>query len=93
MTNSVDQVAASDAAALVDRRDHILIITINRPHARNAVNSSVSVVLTGTGDKSFCTGADLQALAHGENLYHPVHPEWGFAGYARHFVDCGASSN
>ncbi|WP_319447718.1 MULTISPECIES: enoyl-CoA hydratase-related protein [unclassified Mycobacterium] len=95
----------SEAAALVERHGHTLVVTINRPDARNAVNSAVStavgdalqraqqdpsvwaVVLTGAGDKSFCAGADLKAIGRGENLYHPEHPEWGFAGYARHFID------
>src|SRR5262245_55546003 len=82
-----------------------MIITINRPEARNAVNAAVStavgdalhdaqqdsdvrvVVITGAGDKSFCAGADLKAIARGENLFHPEHPKWGFAGYVRHFID------
>ncbi|WP_201409563.1 enoyl-CoA hydratase-related protein, partial [Mycobacterium paraintracellulare] len=81
-----------------------MVITINRPEARNAVNAAVSigvgdaleaaqhdpevraVVLTGAGDKSFCAGADLKAIARRENLYHPDHPEWGFAGYVHHFI-------
>jgi crotonobetainyl-CoA hydratase len=46
-----------------------------------------AVVITGAGDKSFCAGADLKAIARGENLYHPEHGEWGFAGYVHHFVD------
>ncbi|MDZ7884909.1 MAG: enoyl-CoA hydratase-related protein [Mycobacterium sp.] len=45
------------------------------------------VILTGAGDKSFCAGADLKAISRGENLFHPDHPEWGFAGYVRHFID------
>ncbi|MGE2737143.1 crotonase/enoyl-CoA hydratase family protein [Mycolicibacterium vaccae] len=91
--------------ALTERRGNVLIITINRPEARNAVNAAVStavgdalqaaqddpeiraIVLTGAGDKSFCAGADLKAISRGENLFHPDHPEWGFAGYVRHFVD------
>ncbi|UXA16888.1 crotonase/enoyl-CoA hydratase family protein [Mycobacterium sp. SMC-4] len=91
--------------ALTEKRGNILVITINRPEARNAVNMSVSigvgdalqaaqddpeiraVVLTGSGDKSFCAGADLKAISRGENLFHPDHPEWGFAGYVRHFID------
>ncbi len=44
-----------------------------------------AVVVTGTG-RAFCAGADLKALARGESLDAPDHPEWGFAGYVRHFV-------
>ncbi|MBZ4521828.1 enoyl-CoA hydratase-related protein [Mycobacterium avium] len=92
-------------AALVERRGDVMVITINRPHARNAVNAAVStavgdalqeaqqdtavraVVITGAGDKSFCAGADLKALARRENTRHPGHDEWGFAGYVHHFID------
>jgi crotonobetainyl-CoA hydratase len=92
-------------AALGERRGNVLLITINRPEARNAVNGAVSacvgdllqqaqddadvwaVVITGSGDKSFCAGADLKAISRRENLFHPQHPEWGFAGYVRHFID------
>lgn len=96
---------ATEIGAIAERRGNVLLITINRPDARNAVNKSVSiaigdalqaaqddpevraVVLTGSGDKSFCAGADLKAISRGENLFHPDHPEWGFAGYVRHFID------
>jgi crotonobetainyl-CoA hydratase len=93
------------SAALAERRDNVLVITINRPDARNAVNGAVSmavgdalqqaqddpdvraVVITGAGDISFCAGADLKAISRRENLFHPQHPEWGFAGYVSHFID------
>jgi crotonobetainyl-CoA hydratase len=95
----------TEPAALVETRGNVLVITINRPAARNAVNSAVSsavgnalataqddpevraVVLTGAGSQSFCAGADLKAISRGEDLYHPDHREWGFAGYAQHFID------
>jgi crotonobetainyl-CoA hydratase len=97
--------APDQPAVLVDRAGDVTVITINRPDARNAINSAVSiglgdaleaaqhnpdvraVVLTGAGDKSFCAGADLKAIARRENLYHPDHGEWGFAGYVHHFID------
>ncbi|CAN5747842.1 crotonase/enoyl-CoA hydratase family protein [soil metagenome] len=92
-------------AALTQRRGNVLVITINRPEARNAINAAVStdlgnalheaqldpevraVVLTGAGDKSFCAGADLKAISRRENIFHPDHAEWGFAGYVSHFID------
>ncbi len=92
-------------AALAERTGNVLVITINRPEARNAINGAVStavgdalqqaqddpdvwaVVITGAGDASFCAGADLKAIARRENLFHPEHPEWGFAGYVQHFID------
>ncbi|WP_372507669.1 enoyl-CoA hydratase-related protein [Mycobacterium shimoidei] len=98
-------VTQTEAAALTERRGNVLIITINRPEARNCVNGAVSiavgdaleqaqhdadvraVVITGAGDKSFCAGADLKAISRRENIYHPDHAEWGFAGYVRHFID------
>jgi crotonobetainyl-CoA hydratase len=92
-------------AVLTERRGNVLVITINRPEARNCVNGAVStgvgnalqqaqddtevraVVITGAGDKSFCAGADLKAIARRENLFHPEHGDWGFAGYVQHFID------
>jgi crotonobetainyl-CoA hydratase len=90
---------------LSERHGNVLVITLNRPDARNAVNGAMStaigdalqaaqedpevwvVVITGAGDRSFCAGADLKAISRRENLFHPQHPEWGFAGYVRHFID------
>jgi crotonobetainyl-CoA hydratase len=45
-----------------------------------------AVVITGAGE-SFCAGADLKAISRRENLYHPDHGDWGFAGYVHHFID------
>jgi enoyl-CoA hydratase/carnithine racemase len=63
---------------LVDVRDHVMTVTINRPAARNAMNMPVIAglcrawmrlrddpdvwvaILTGAGDKAFCSGGDLK---------------------------------
>ncbi len=44
------------------------------------------VIVTGSGDTSFCAGADLKALARGEKLRvdDPARAAWGFAGYVTH---------
>ncbi len=95
----------TNSGVVTEVRGNTLIITINRPEARNAVNAAVSiglgdalqqaqdapqiwaVIITGAGDKSFCAGADLKAISRGENIFHPQHPEWGFAGCVQHFID------
>jgi len=91
---------------LTERHGHVLLVTLNRPEVRNAVNLAVTlalgdaleeaerdrgiwaVVLTGAGDKAFCAGVDLKAVARGENVM-PADPEraaWGFAGYVSHHI-------
>lgn len=66
-----------------ETRGRVAIVTIHRPHVRNAVDQPTAIalsdafatfdadpdlhvaILTG-GDRHFCAGADLQALADGE---------------------------
>ncbi len=44
-----------------------------------------AIVITGAGDKAFCGGADLKAIARGESVVPEGHREqWGFAGIASH---------
>ena len=63
---------------LVEMRDRVMWLTINRAERRNAINGNVllglrqaledanqnkslrAVVLTGAGERAFCSGADLQ---------------------------------
>ena len=63
---------------IVEIKDHVARVTINRPAARNALSKATNeellsvaaqlgndpdvraVVLRGSGDKSFCAGADLK---------------------------------
>jgi crotonobetainyl-CoA hydratase len=93
-----------DPAALVDRVDHTMVVTINRPEVSNAVDAAVSaivgdaleeadrdpdvrvVVLTGAGDRAFCAGIDLAALARGERVFAPGRGRWNFAGYVNHVI-------
>lgn len=89
---------------LVERRGHVMVVTINRPQARNAVNEAVclavggaleeadqdtevrAVVLTGAGDKAFCAGADLKAIARGERIIPEGREQWGLAGFVGHYI-------
>ncbi|HET9732051.1 MAG TPA: enoyl-CoA hydratase-related protein [Acidimicrobiales bacterium] len=74
---------ADEPEVITERRDAVLVVRINRPEKRNALNGAVmagigkaiteadsssdirAIVLTGTGDRSFCAGMDLAAFAGG----------------------------
>ncbi|MEV7344477.1 crotonase/enoyl-CoA hydratase family protein [Streptomyces sp. NPDC093544] len=52
-----------------------------------AADSGLRVaVVTGAG-RAFCAGMDLKEAAAGRDVMDPRHPEWGFAGLVRHWVD------
>ncbi len=69
---------------VVERRGAVLVVRLNRPEVRNALNASLIdalgralteaetdpelrvVVITGTGDRAFCSGEDLRPVAAGE---------------------------
>lgn len=75
---------SEEPEVITERRDAVLVVRINRPAKRNALNGAVmagigraiaeadstpdirAVVLTGTGDRSFCAGMDLAAFAGGD---------------------------
>jgi enoyl-CoA hydratase/carnithine racemase len=44
-----------------------------------------AIVVTGAG-RAFCAGADLKEIAAGRSIAPTAHPEWGFAGLAKHWV-------
>lgn len=88
-------------AATIDvqrRGEHVAVVTITRPEARNAINAQVAkameeavtaieadeairaVVLTGSGERAFCSGADLRAVAAGQ-LDDLFTASGGFAGF------------
>jgi crotonobetainyl-CoA hydratase len=45
-----------------------------------------AVVVTGTG-RAFCAGADLKEVAQQRSIAAHDHPEWGFGGFTRHWID------
>lgn len=105
-TNRGDAMPESEDAppALVELRGHVMIVTLNRPKALNAVNAAMTravadaleradndreiraLIITGSGQRAFCAGADLKAVARGAQLTPPGYERFGFAGYVAHFI-------
>jgi crotonobetainyl-CoA hydratase len=44
------------------------------------------IVVTGSG-RAFCAGADLKAISKGEDISVRGNPQWGFGGYAEHWIN------
>lgn len=67
--------------------DAALSIALGNAVAELAADPELRVgVVTGAG-RAFCAGADLKALASGQNIMDTDHPERGFAGFVKHFID------
>jgi enoyl-CoA hydratase/carnithine racemase len=78
------EVDAADSELVVEHRGAVVVLRLNRPHARNALTPSLmsklgaellaaeadpdvrAIVLTGTGDRAFCSGLDLRSFAAGD---------------------------
>ncbi len=80
--------------ALLEKKGHIALITLNRPEARNSFSPEMLVrlaghweevrddanirvaIVTGAGDKAFCSGADLGQLIPLINGARKPQNEW-----------------
>jgi enoyl-CoA hydratase/carnithine racemase len=73
----------TEAVLVREQRGAVMVLRLNRPEARNALNPALigelgaglaaaeadpgvrAVVVTGTGDRAFCSGMDLRSFAAG----------------------------
>src|SRR5215831_2671467 len=77
--------AAEEPAVLTERRDGVLLITLNRPDARNAVNLALAEGVAAAlddldGSDDVSVGMDLKAFVDGKR---PWVEDRGFAGITR----------
>lgn len=94
--------ADDDVPVLVERRDAVCVLTLNRPAALNAVNSALTAALGSALEEAAAdpavravvlTGSG-RAFCAGADLkeiaagVHTAveHRDWGFAGVARHWI-------
>jgi len=95
-----DLLARAFEFVLVERRGHVLEVTLNRPDQFNALHSAAHfelheiwddferdqdlwvAIITGAGDRGFCSGNDLKATARGGDMSIPGS---GFAGLCSRF--------
>jgi enoyl-CoA hydratase/carnithine racemase len=92
--------SSPEPAALFDRHGHVGVITLNRPHALNAVNAALSEAVGAALEQAetdpeirvvVITGAG-RAFCAGADLKELAagravhHGEWGFAGVTRHWI-------
>ncbi len=86
----------------IDSSGGVLVVTINRPERRNALNRSASfelhevfdefervhehrvAIITGTGDRAFCAGADLTSTEE-RTAFEDAVPASGFGGLTARF--------
>ncbi|MFC4008527.1 crotonase/enoyl-CoA hydratase family protein [Nonomuraea purpurea] len=87
-----------EPAALVERRDHIMLITLNRPEARNAVNRAMTQAVGQALDEAaadtairavILTGAGDKAFCAGADLKEVARGEFSTEGCQPHWGFAG----